>query len=148
MVLPQIFKVSLYSPQPQCLDSFIITPTDSVGIIPAPHVLSSIWLFGTLWAHHASLTLGFSRQEYCSESQFSYPGDLPNSGIKPMSPVWHVVSLPLSYLGCPWGRTQKWQIWSWHRLKNKIFLKKFMCSFFTVSKVIGFYQLSFSIKKK
>ena len=32
---------------------------------------------------------------------FPPPGDLPNSGIKPMSPAWQVNSLPLSHLGSP-----------------------------------------------
>ena len=34
-----------------------------------------------------SLSLGFSRQEYWSGLPFPPPGDLPNSSIKPMSPV-------------------------------------------------------------
>ena len=64
---------------------------------------------------------GIFRQEQWCALPFPSLGDLPNSGIKPTSPAWHVVSLPLSHLGCPWGRRQKWQLWSWHRLKNKIF---------------------------
>ena len=31
--------------------------------------------------------MGLLRQEYCSELLFPYPGDLPNSGIEPGSPV-------------------------------------------------------------
>ena len=43
----------------------------------------------TLWtiAHQSSLSMGFSRQEYWSGLPFPPPGDLPNPGIKPMSPV-------------------------------------------------------------
>ena len=33
------------------------------------------------------LSMGFPRQEYWSESLFSSPGDLPDSGIEPMSPT-------------------------------------------------------------
>ena len=34
-------------------------------------------------AHHASLSMGFSRQEYWSRLPCPPPGDLPNPGIKP-----------------------------------------------------------------
>ena len=36
-------------------------------------------------AHQASLSRGFSRQEYWSGLPCPSPGDLPNSGIKPTS---------------------------------------------------------------
>ena len=36
-------------------------------------------------AHQALLTMGFSRQEYCSGLPFPPSGDLPNPGIKPIS---------------------------------------------------------------
>ena len=32
-------------------------------------------------------SMGFSRQEYWSELPFSFPGNLPGPGIKPMSPA-------------------------------------------------------------
>ena len=35
----------------------------------------------------ASLSMGFSRQEYWSGLPFPPPGDLPNPGIEPVSPV-------------------------------------------------------------
>ena len=35
----------------------------------------------------APLSLGFPRQEYWSELPFPPPGDLPDPGIKPLSPV-------------------------------------------------------------
>ena len=43
----------------------------------------------TLWtvAHQTTLPMGFSRQEYCSGLPFSSLGNLPDPGIKPMSPV-------------------------------------------------------------
>ena len=50
----------------------------------------------------APLSMGFSRQDYWSGSPFPSPGDVPNPGIEPTSPVWQADSLPLSYLGsCP-----------------------------------------------
>ena len=36
-------------------------------------------------AHQALLSMGFPRQEYSSGLSFPSPGDLPNSGIKPVS---------------------------------------------------------------
>ena len=46
-------------------------------------------MFVTPWtvAHQAPLSMGFSRQEYWSGLPFPSPGDLPNPGIKPGSPV-------------------------------------------------------------
>ena len=37
-------------------------------------------------APQAPLSMGFSRQEYCSGFPFPPPGDHPNPGIKPASP--------------------------------------------------------------
>ena len=60
-----------------------------------PHImlLFSCWVmsnsFVTLWtvACQAPLSLGFPIQENWSGLPFPSPGDLPNSGIEPMSPV-------------------------------------------------------------
>jgi len=44
-----------------------------------------------------SLSMGFSRQEYCSGLPFPPPGDLPDPGIEtesPASPAFQVNSLP------------------------------------------------------
>ena len=38
-------------------------------------------------AHQAPLSMEFSRQEYWSGLSFTTPGDLPNLGIEPISPV-------------------------------------------------------------
>ena len=55
----------------------------------------------TLWtvAHQAPLSMEFSRQEYWSGLPFPSQGDLPHTGIKPVSPAWQVNSLPLSHQG-------------------------------------------------
>ena len=44
---------------------------------------------GTAWivAHQASLSIGFSRQEYWSGLPFPSPGDLPDPAIEPVSPA-------------------------------------------------------------
>ena len=38
-------------------------------------------------AHQTPLSTGFPKQEHCSGLPFPTPGDLPDSGIKPMSPT-------------------------------------------------------------
>ena len=40
------------------------------------------------------LSMGFSREEYCSGLPFSSPGDFPDPGIEPESPVLQADSLP------------------------------------------------------
>ena len=51
--------------------------------------LSCVQFFVAPWtvAHQASLSMAFSRQEYCSEVPFPLPGHLPDPGIKPGSPA-------------------------------------------------------------
>ena len=51
--------------------------------------LSCVRLFLTPWTipYQASLSMGFSRQEYRSGLPFPSPGNLPDSGIKPGSPA-------------------------------------------------------------
>ena len=53
-------------------------------------------------ARQAPLSMGFSRQEYWSGLSFPSPGDLPDLGIKSLSPVapaLQVDSLLLSHRG-------------------------------------------------
>ena len=54
-----------------------------------PRKLSRVRLLATPWsvAHQASLSMGFSRQEYWSGLSFPSPGDLPDPGIEPRSPA-------------------------------------------------------------
>ena len=59
-----------------------------------------------LWAiaHQASVSPGFSRQEYWSGLPCLLPGNLPNPGIEPRSPVYPALqmdSLLLSNQGSP-----------------------------------------------
>ena len=51
-------------------------------------LLGHVQLFLTPWvvACQASLSMGFSRQEHWSGLPFPSPGDLPDSGIKPVCP--------------------------------------------------------------
>ena len=38
-------------------------------------------------AYQSPLSMGFSRQDYWSELPFPSPGDLPNPGMEPASPI-------------------------------------------------------------
>ena len=56
---------------------------------------------GLYVACQAPLSMEFSRQEYWSGLSFPSPGDLPNQGIKPRSPVLQADSLPSESAGRP-----------------------------------------------
>ena len=62
---------------------------------------SCVWLFATPWtvAHQAPLSIGFPRRECWSGSPCPPPGDLPNLGVEPVSPVLQEDSLPAELLG-------------------------------------------------
>ena len=49
----------------------------------------------------ATLSMGFSRQEYWSGLPFPSPGDLPEPGIEPRSPTLQADSLPSEPPGIP-----------------------------------------------
>ena len=54
----------------------------------------------TSWtvARQAPLPMGFSRQEYWSGLSFPSSGDIPGSGIEPVSAALQADSLPLSHI--------------------------------------------------
>ena len=60
-----------------------------VFVYVCAQLLSRVRLFTTPWtvALQAPLSLEFSRQEYWSGLPFLTPGDLPNPGMKPVSPA-------------------------------------------------------------
>ena len=66
--------------------------------------LSRVRLFATPWtvAYQAPQSMEFSRQEYWSGLPFPSPGDLPNPGIEPGSPVLPAEAL----LSEPPGKSQ------------------------------------------
>ena len=69
---------------------------EPLGTVPSH--FSHLQLFVTPWtiALQAPLSMGFSRQGYWSGLPFPSPGDLPNPGIEPVSPV--VPALQADYL--------------------------------------------------
>ena len=60
----------------------------------------------TLWTVtcQAPLSIGLFRQEYWSGLPFPFPGDLPNAGIEPMSPVLAGRFFPTEPPGKPPGK--------------------------------------------
>ena len=52
-------------------------------------------------ARQAPLSMRFPRQEYCSGLPFPSLRDLPNPGIRPMTPTLQADSLPLNHQGSP-----------------------------------------------
>ena len=59
------------------------------GLSSRAQMLSHVQLLATPWtvALQAPLSMEFSRQDYWSGLPFPSPGDLPDPGIKPMSPA-------------------------------------------------------------
>ena len=75
-----------------------------LGVCSVASVMSR--LFAALWtvALQAPLSMEFSRQEYWSGLPFPTPGDLPDPGIEPvspMSPALQVDSFPTEQPGKP-----------------------------------------------
>ena len=58
-------------------------------------------------SHQSPPSMGFSRQEYWSGVPFPSPGDLPNPGIKPMSPTLQADPLTSEPPGKPWSAGKK-----------------------------------------
>ena len=74
----------------------------SYSLSPYAQSLSCFQLFTNPWtvAHHASQSMEFSGQEYCSGLPFTPPGDLSHVGMAPtslVSPALQADSLPLCH---------------------------------------------------
>ena len=100
MWLPNLLASALVSSKQETCFAFYLLVRE-----PGMHgqLLSCVWLFATpqIVAHQAPLSMEFSRQKYWSDLPFPPPGNLPDPGIKPVSPpAFQVDSLPLSH----WGR--------------------------------------------
>ena len=72
-----------------CIVSRLFTIWTTCYFAPVCKVLSVISNSATLWtiARQTPLPTGFSRQEYWSGLPYPTPGDLPNPGIEPTSPL-------------------------------------------------------------
>ena len=83
------FTVQLSHPYMTTGKTIALTRRTFVSKVQTNGSLSRVWLFATPWtaAYQAPLSVEFSRQEYLSGLTFSPPKDLPDPGIKPVSPA-------------------------------------------------------------
>ena len=83
---------------------------------------SHVWLYVTPWtiAHKVPLSIGFSKQEYWSGLPFPSPGNLPDSGIKPVSLMPPALTGRDLITGTTW-KDLRWRIDS---LEKTLMLKK------------------------
>ena len=103
------FSLSFTSQANQKPKSCLSLPHNS---FPVLLIICHVQLFVTLCtvARQAPMSKGLSKQEYWSGLPFPSLGNLPNPGIKPVSPAWQIHSLPLSHLGSPWVHTHAYII--------------------------------------
>ena len=80
-------------------------------------------------SHQAPLSMGFFRHEYWSGLPFPLPGDLPDPGIKPMSPALQADSLSTESPGMPKLHEYHYQI---KVMVN--FLRLYVCGYNTLNK--------------
>ena len=80
---------------------------------------SRVQLCVILWtvAHRASLSLGFSRQEYWSRLPYPPPGNLPDPGIEPTALTTPALSGRFFTTSATWEATNT-------RIDTKIILKQ------------------------
>ena len=83
---------------------FLTSEFCALGFSIGDLVIKSCLTPATPWtvAHHASLSMGFPRQEYWNGLPFPSPGDLPNPGIEPGSFALQAYSLSTELQGNPW----------------------------------------------
>ena len=74
----------------------------SALLLHGRQVVSDSFVTPGTMARKAPLSMGFPRQEYWSGLTFPSPGNLPDPGIKPTSPVLQADSLRTSHQGSPW----------------------------------------------
>ena len=89
---------------------------------------SRVQLFVTLWtvAHQASLSMGFSRQEYWSGLPFPIQGIFPTQGLNRCLLCllhWQAGSLPLALPVKPWSKVIWMQILDVASFHRGVFLK-------------------------
>ena len=97
------------------------------GSAQCPCSLSHVQLFAIPWtvAHQAPLSMGFSRQEYCSGLPCPSPGDLPDPGMEPVSfasPALQADSLLLYHRGLVLGQSAPYSN-DWDPYKRAIWTK-------------------------
>ena len=100
-------------------------------------VLSRTVMSDFLWPHQATLSLGFSRQEYWSGLPCPLPGDLPDPGIEPRSPTLQADSLP----SVPPGKLKNTGVGSWSFLQRNFLTQESNPGLLHCRQIL--YQLSY-----
>ena len=85
-ICPEITKFSLWDPM-GLYDHSLIVKKWSCSVVSDSAIPWTV-------VSQASLSMGFSRQEYWSGLPFPSPGDLPDPGIEPSSPALQADALP------------------------------------------------------
>ena len=98
MNLPRVYTCSQSYPPSNPNSSPVHSMTLVINVCVYAQSFSHVRLFVTF---QIPLSMGSSRQEYCSELPCPPPRDLPDPGIKPRSPTLQVVSLPSETPGKP-----------------------------------------------
>ena len=100
------------SPSLACLTHLVAGPqTQFQRVACVLSHFSRVRLFVTPWTVtcQALQSMGFSKQKYWSGLPFPSPGDLPNPGIEPQSPVLQTDSLPPEPPGKPRPKNKWWR---------------------------------------
>ena len=93
---------TLFSPFPGMKDSLVSLSTLKVSKEKSHIGILCTQPFATpcTVGHHGPLSIKSPRQDYWSGLPFPSPRDLPDPGIKSISPAWQADSLLLSYCYC------------------------------------------------
>ena len=67
------------------LSVYMVSPY--LHVVVSHSVVSNSFVILWIVAHQTPLSIGFAKQEYWSGLPLSSPGDLPDPGIKPISPA-------------------------------------------------------------
>ena len=101
--IPSLWVVPVHQPQASSIVIHSVSNLPFKAFLVKVKSLSCVRLFAIPWTvvYQASLSMGFSRQEYWSGLPFHSPGDLPDPGIKPRSSALQSDTLPSEPPGKP-----------------------------------------------
>ena len=94
----------------------------------------------------APLSMGFSRQEYCSGQYFPSPGDLPDPGIEPESPAAPTLAGGFFYHWVTWpSQLAKTDNWTNAASPNVSLVSNLVTIFLIVENKIDSSDLQYSV---
>ena len=99
-----------------------------VCVCVSAHLLSHAHLFATPWTvdRQAPLSMGFSRQEHCSELPIPPPRDLPDPGIEPSSRISPALAGGFFTTSATWEALKRPRLCSYsaYKIKRSITLSR------------------------